>query len=103
VTIAPCTNRPLFQIALQVVGEGCRSLVAPFGFFLQRLQKDRIEVAAQQASQAPILGHDARWGRICIDDRVFHGAARVFGFAIGPLAAEKLVQHHSERIDVGGG
>ncbi len=91
------------QIAPDVFRERIGGGIAFGGCFLQRLDDNRVEVAAKGLYQL-LRGRHATGGRgFRLEDRLFERATGVAFEAIGSLADQHFVEHYPQRVDVGGG
>ena len=97
--VLPGRDGPSFEVAANVFGEVLDGGVTALGFLAQRLQHDRIELAAELA--APLDGSDdARpYGSLFADrPRQVRVAAPLR--AIGALSRQQPVEQHAQGVDV---
>ena len=92
-------DRPSFEVAANVFGEVLDRRVAALGFLAQRLQHDRIELAAELAASLDGGGDAGPHGRLFADrPRQVRVAAPLR--AVGALSRQQPVQQHAQGIDV---
>ena len=107
--------QPLRQHAAQVVGKTLHAAVAVGGVALQGVQQHGVEVARQLPAQRLHAARQPQRGLCFVDARLAGRGRRFFqqgqglararlgaGFERAP-AGQQFIQHHAERIDVGGG
>ncbi|MCR6701670.1 MAG: hypothetical protein NVV68_11175 [Dokdonella sp.] len=107
---APRGDRPAGEMVLQIGRQLGHRCVAMRRVLAQRLERDRVEIAAQRAMQAPRhrrvgsaagLQHGlARPRRLLVEDRPFVRGRRAAREAIRPPAGQQLVQQQAERVHV---
>ena len=98
----PGEDRVALEVALEILGHRVHGRVPLVGLFLERLEDDGVEIAAQQAPHRGIGGHVARPTRIDAQDRLVEREPRAAREAVRALAREQLVEEDAERVHVGG-
>ena len=90
---APGLDRPVFQEALQVLGQCGGTGIAVGRFLVQAFQADRLQIAGQ-------LGPQARWSDRLMGHDLAQGLQGRFRLERRP-AGEQLVEDRTQGVDVG--
>jgi hypothetical protein len=97
--VGPRKHGPMAGVALEIVGQRAYRGVTLVRILLQRLEHDGIEIAPQLFGER--AGHSrARPGRLDTEDRLLELTARRATEHVRPSAAQQLVKHHPERVDI---
>src|SRR5262249_28208094 len=90
-------DRPVLEGSLDVFGEGVGARVSLVWFLLQRFSRDRPEVRIELVAALERLLEGLR--RL-VDDDLQHAHQRARFDVVGEATRDRLVQRHTERIDV---
>ncbi|MDC6171378.1 hypothetical protein PO768_28610, partial [Paucibacter sp. XJ19-41] len=104
-------DRAVLQPALQIVDQRADAAVALARLLAHGLGRHRLQIApgalevGRPARPRPLaLGRQRAARKPCrlgVEHRMFECGARATGLAEGQHAAEQLVQHHAQRVDIG--
>ena len=91
-------HRLAVEVALQIVGQCGRTVVALLGLALERRGHDRIQIALERAGTRLVAGDGARHAQIAGEDLGFQRPRLLR--SVQPRTGEQLGQHHPQRIHI---